>query len=254
MLDILLQLDVFVHIIEIAVDAKAHVTGPSGPVDDLLVLALAAAHDRRQNLDPGALRQFHNAVHHLVDGLSGDLPAAVGAVRNADSGVEEPEIVVDLRHGTHGRPGISVGGFLVDGDRGGKSLDLLHVRLLHLAKELPRIRGQRLHISPLSLCVDRVKSQRRLTGSRKSGQYDQLVSRDLQCQVLEVVLIGAPNADAVFLVDDAAPSRILFSLYAGQPLALFQGGPVVRLLHLYCHILPVISIYTCCISCIRAMF
>ena len=234
-LDVLLQFDVLGHVVEIAVDAKAHIAGPSGPVDDLLVFALPPADDRSQDLDPGALRELHNAVHHLVYGLSCDLPAAVGAVGNADPRVEQPEIVVDLRHGSHRRPGVPVGGFLVDGDRGGESVDLLHVRLLHLAQELSRVGGQRLHVPPLPLRVDGVKSQRGLARSRQPCQHDQLVARNLQGEILEVVLIGAADPDAVVLVDDAPPSRVLLSLYAGQPLALFQGGPVIRFLHLNCH-------------------
>ena len=158
-LDIFVQRNVLGDIIHISVDAQADVTGPPGPVDDLFMPALAPADDRSQQLDPGALRQFHQAVHHLVNCLFGDLTSAVGTVWGTDSGVEEPEIVVDLRHCTHRGTGVSVGGFLVDGDGGREPLNVLDIRLLHLAQELARVRGQRLHIAPLPFRIDRIECQ-----------------------------------------------------------------------------------------------
>ena len=234
-LDILLQLDILGHVIEIPVDAQAHIAGLSRPVDNLLVFALSAADHRREDLDPGALRQFHDAVHHLVHRLPCDLSAAVRAMGNADPGVQKSEIVINLRHSPHRRPGVPVGRLLVNGDRGGQSLDLLHIRLLHLSQELSCVGRQGLHISPLPLGIDRVKSQRRLARTRQPGQNYQLIARDLQRQVLEIVLIGAPDADAVFFINDAPSLGIALSLDPGQSLSLFEGGPVIRFFHLHSH-------------------
>ena len=48
----------------------------------------------------------------------------------------------------------------------GEALDEVDVGLLHLAEELPRVRGQRLHVAPLPLGVDRVEGERGLRRSR----------------------------------------------------------------------------------------
>ena len=165
MLDVFVEGDVLGDIVQVTVDPDADIAGAAGAVDDLLVAALTAADDRGQDLDAGALRQSHHLVHHLVHRLFRDLPAAVGTMGDTDPGIEQTEIVVDLGHGAHGRPGVAVGRLLVDGDGGGESLDVLHIRLFHLAKELARVRGQRLHIAPLSFCVDRIKSKGGFTRS-----------------------------------------------------------------------------------------
>ena len=158
-LDIFIQADLFRQFIHIAVNAHPHVPAFLRPLQKLRVGALSSAHHRRQQLDPGPLRQRHDLVHHLVHRLLHDLPAAFRAVWNADSRVEQTEIIVDLRHRAHRRSGVVVRGLLVNGYGRGQSLDALHIRLLHLTQELARIGRQRLHIASLPFRVDRVKSK-----------------------------------------------------------------------------------------------
>ena len=76
--------------------------------EQLVVLALAPAHDRRQHLEPGALGELEHAVDDLLRGLAGDRRAAVRAVRHADAGVEQPQVVVDLGDRADGRPRVAV--------------------------------------------------------------------------------------------------------------------------------------------------
>ena len=158
-LNIFIQADLFRQFVHIAVNAHPHVPAFLRPLEKLRVGALAPAHHRRQQLDPGPFRQRHDLVHHLVHGLLHDLPTALRAVRDADPRVEQTEIVVDLRHRAHRRSGVVVRGLLVNGYGRGQPLNALHIRLLHLAQELTRIGRQRLHIAPLSFRVDRVKSK-----------------------------------------------------------------------------------------------
>ncbi len=91
-----------------------------------------------------------------------DLFAALGAVGRADSGPEQAEVVVDLRHRAYGGPGVPAGGFLVDGDGGGEAVDVIHIGLFHLAQEHPGVGGEGLHIPPLALGIDGVEGQRGL--------------------------------------------------------------------------------------------
>ena len=204
-LDVLLQLDLFRQLIEIPVDAHPDVTALSGVVQHLHVFALAAAHHRSQKLDAGALRQGHNLIHHLVNGLLADLLAALGAVGDADSGVEKAHVVVNLRHRTHGGPGVAVGGLLINGNGGGKPLDALHIRLLHLSQELAGVGGQGLHIAPLPLRVNRVKGQRGLPGAGKSRQHHQFISRNIHGNILEVVLARSADLNVLLCHRQNAP-------------------------------------------------
>ena len=159
-LDILVQPDLLGQLILIAVYAGPDISAFSGLVQHLHMLALAPPHHRRQQLDPGLLRHGQDLIHHLIHGLSADLLAALGTVGNTDPGIEKTHIVIDLCHRPHCGAGITVGGFLVNGDGRGKAFDTLHIRLLHLPQKLSRIGGQRLHIPSLALRIDGVKSQR----------------------------------------------------------------------------------------------
>ena len=80
---------------------------------------------------------------------------------------------------------------------GESPFDEIHVRLLHLIEELPRIRGQALDIAPLALGIERVEGERRLAGAAQPGDDDQLLARDFQREVFEVVLARANDADEV---------------------------------------------------------
>ena len=140
-LDIFIQFDLFRQLIHASVHPDTHVAAASGPLQHLDVLALSSPDHRGQKLNPGSLRQRHDLIHHLIHGLLFDLLAALRAVRNADSGIEQTEIVINLRHRSHRGAGIPVGGFLIDGNGGGKPFDLFHVGLFHLPQELSRVGG-----------------------------------------------------------------------------------------------------------------
>ena len=113
--------------------------GPAEPLrlqaaEQLDVLPLAAADDRREHLEAGALLELQDAVDDLLRGLSLDRCAALGAVRPPGAGIEQPEVVVDLGDGADRRARVLRRGLLVDGDRGAQALDEVDVGLVHLAR------------------------------------------------------------------------------------------------------------------------
>ena len=142
--------------------------------EQLPVLALAAPHDRREHLEPGALGQLHHLVDDLLGRLAPDRAAAVGAVRVADPGVQHPQVVVDLGDRADRRARVARGGLLVDRDGRREPLDEVDVGLLHLSQELPGVGRQRLHVAPLALGVDRVEGERGLPGAGQAREHDQL--------------------------------------------------------------------------------
>ncbi len=73
-------------------------------LEQLGVLALAAADHRGEHLEPRALLELEDAVHDLLRGLPGDRPAADRAVRLADPRVQQPQVVVDLGDRADGGP------------------------------------------------------------------------------------------------------------------------------------------------------
>ena len=69
----------------------------------LAVLALAAAHDRRQQVEARALGQRQHPVDHLADGLALDRQAGRRRIGDADAGIEQAHVVVDLGDRADGR-------------------------------------------------------------------------------------------------------------------------------------------------------
>jgi hypothetical protein len=172
--------------------------GPRVPLrlqfpEQFAVLALAPAHHGREHLEPGAFLEFEHAVHDLLRGLPGDRPAAQRAVRLAGAGIQQPQVVVHLGNGADGGPRVAARRLLVDRDGRGQSVDEVHVGLVHLAEELPRVRGERLDVPALSLGEDRVEGQAGLAGTGQPGEHDHGVAGQVDRHVLEVVLACTSN-------------------------------------------------------------
>ena len=197
MLLVLLQLDLFRQLVEAAVHPGPDIAGLPGVLKDLGVLPLPGADHRGQDLDAAALRQLQHLVDDLVDGLLADLLAADGAVGGAHPGPEEAEVVVDLRHGAHGGPGVLAGSLLVDGDGGGESVDIVHVRLLHLAQEHPGVGAEALHVPPLALGVDGVEGQGGFSRPAQARHHHQLVPGDLHVHILQIIFARAFDIDFI---------------------------------------------------------
>ena len=83
----------------------------------LLVLALAAAHDRRQQIEPRAFGQRQHAVDHLRHDLAFDRQTRGRRIGHADARPQQPHVVVDLGDGADGGARVFRSGLLLDRDR-----------------------------------------------------------------------------------------------------------------------------------------
>jgi hypothetical protein len=182
-----IEFEVLIERPELAVDAD--LGEPLRPEREqfLLELTLAAADHRREHVDPllGWGQQHH--VDDPLERLRGDLAPAQMAMRHADVGEQQAEIIVDFGDGTDRRARVRPGGLLLDGDRRGKPVDQVDVGLLHLFEELARVGGERLDVPPLPFGINRIEGERGFAGPRQPGQYDQRVAGDIDVDVLEVV-------------------------------------------------------------------
>ena len=97
------------------------------------VLALLPANDRRQHHNFRAFRQGHYLIYNLVYGLLLNLLSAHRAMRDPDSGIQKPEIIIDLRYGADCGSRVFRGGFLINGNSRRQAFDVVHIRLFHLA-------------------------------------------------------------------------------------------------------------------------
>src|SRR5215471_5171367 len=85
----------------------------------------------------------------------------------------------------------------VERDRRRNTADRLHLWLVHAIEELSRVRREGLDVAPLTLGIERVEHERRLPRSRDSGDDDQLIEREVEIEILEIVLARATHADGV---------------------------------------------------------
>ena len=142
--------------------------------------------------------QVENDVGDLRGALALHRPAAVRAVRRSGARPEQAQIVVDLGDRADRRPRIVAGGLLLDRDRGRQPFDRVDVGLFHQPEELARVRRQRLDVPALAFGVDRVERERRLARARQPGDDRQLIARDRDVDVSEVVLPRAANDQRIF--------------------------------------------------------
>ena len=186
-----------VDVVQFAIDAHADVTGLADVLEDRLMVALAIFDQRREDLNAAAFGQGGHRVDDLIRRLHLHLAAADGAVRRADARVQQAQVVIDFRDRADGRAGVAAGPALIDRDGGAEALDLIDVGLLHLAQELPRVGRERFDVAALAFREDRVEGQGRFAAAAEAGDDHQLVARNIDVDVLEVVGACAAHRDFI---------------------------------------------------------
>ena len=145
-------------VVQLAIDADPDEPLAPGAVDDPVTLGLAVLDERAEDEQAGALRQRQDLVDDLLDALALDR-VAVRAVRDADPGEQQAQVVVDLGDRADRRTRVADCALLIDRDGRRQAVDLVDVRLLHLPEELAGVRAQALDIASLALGVDRVEGE-----------------------------------------------------------------------------------------------
>ena len=87
------------------------------------------------------------------------------------------------------------GGLLADGDRRSEPRKQIDVGLGHLPHELPSVGRKAFEVSALAFGKKGVESKRAFAATAYAGKANQLVSRQLQADVPEVVLPRPANDD-----------------------------------------------------------
>jgi hypothetical protein len=118
---------------------------------------------------------------------------------------------------------------LLDRDGGRQAVDLVDIRLLHHLEELAGIGRQRLDVAALALGIDRVEGERGLARAGQAGQHDEAVARQVDVDVLEIVLAGAANGDEL--------ARGTGRRLVGHGTLFRKGGAAPAALRMYAFIL-----------------
>ena len=104
-------------------------------------------------------------------------------------------MIVQLCLGRDGRPRIARRLPLFDRDRRRKPGYVVDVGLVHPLEELASIGTEALDITPLAFRVDGIESERGFPGSRRPAEDDQASSREVEIDVLQVVLASPADAE-----------------------------------------------------------
>ncbi|EFH21665.1 hypothetical protein NEIPOLOT_02542 [Neisseria polysaccharea ATCC 43768] len=200
MLDVFFQLRYFVQLIDLAVHAHPRKTLRLQVGKEIDKLALTLAHRRRQNHHTRVFRQLQYGIDHLRYGLARQRQIVFGAIRCADAGVQKAQVIMDFRYRADGGTRVVAGGFLLDGNRGRETFDQIDIGFVHHLQKLPRIGGKALDITPLPFGIQRVKRQRRLAAARQSCYHHELVARNVQIDVFQIMRARAADADGVVVV------------------------------------------------------
>ena len=161
--------------------------------EEVAVLALLAADQRRQNQDLGPLGQGQNLLQNLFLGLGGDRLGALGTVPRAGAGIKHAKIIVNLGDRAHRAAGALPGRFLRDGDRRAQAGDQIDVGLGHLPQELSGIAREALHIASLPFGIERIERQRAFPRTTHTGKANQLIAWQKQVDVAKIMLSGTLN-------------------------------------------------------------
>ena len=185
------------HFLNLAVHSHVKVAFAADRLEEFLVMSLSVLHLGRKQIDFVALVVLQQEIQDLLFGifyhfLSRDVRE--GLARPCK---EQTQEVINLRGGAHGASGVLVGGFLFNADYGAEAGNLVHIRTLQVAQEVAGIGAERLNVATLSLGIDGVKSQGRLSASAQSGYDGEAVAGNFHIDVLEVMNPGAQNNDLI---------------------------------------------------------
>ena len=123
----------------------------------------------------------------------------------ADASIKDAEVIVNFGDGADGGARIAAGGFLLNADGRRQTGEVIDIRLLQLAEKLPGITGQRLDVAPLAFGVERIEGQRTFARPTDAGKDDELVARQVEIDVAEIVFAGAADDDGAVIHNRQVP-------------------------------------------------
>ncbi len=160
-------------------------------------LSLGQRHRSRHHRPPPHL-QPRDIVHHILYRMRPNLLSAHRRIGPSDPRKQQPQIVINFRRRPHRRPRITRIDLLFHRNGRRNPGDEIHIRLLDLPQELPRIGRQALDIPPLPLRKNSIEGQRRLPRPRQAGHHYQLVVRNFNLYILEIMNSGSLYMNILF--------------------------------------------------------
>ena len=108
-------------------------------------------------------------------------------------------MIINLGHRADSRARGSHRIGLIDGNRRRNAFDAIDSGFIHAIQKLARVGRKCFDVTTLSLGVQSVEHQRGLSGTRYARDDHQLAERNIDTEVLEIVLPSAANDDVLSL-------------------------------------------------------
>ena len=146
---------------------------------------------------PVAVRQLADVVGDVAHRVPLHLHARDGGEGATDAGKEQLEILVYLCAGAHCRARVAAVHPLLYGDGRRDVFDVVHLRFGHPAHKLAGVAAEALYIAALTFGIQSVEGQARFAAAAQTCDDDELTSRYVDVDVLQVVAASAAYFYAV---------------------------------------------------------
>jgi len=153
-------------------------------------------------------------------------PAAAPAMQYSGARKQELQVIVELGHRADGRARGAHRIDLIDRDGRWNVLDAIDLGLVHAVEKLARIGRESLDIAALALGINGIEGERALAGAGKPGEDHQLVARQVEIDIFEVMLARAADGNRPRVRSAAARA------------AAFSVGTVEQIVHSLIPLVP----------------
>ena len=178
-----------------AIHQKGGETMIPSPAGHIGMVSFAATDKRSKELHRGIHAHGLQLSRHRGKGTFLNCDMAFRTVLGAEFGKKEPEELMDLGDGGNRGFSTTSGDALLDGDTGRKALNPIDIGFFKLIDKLPGVRGHAVEKAALSLGKKNVESQGRFTTAAQARDHDQLVTGNIQGDILEIMLARTPDLD-----------------------------------------------------------
>ena len=156
-------------------------------------MSFTSPYHRSQQHHPSAIKALYHVVNNLLFGEADHFLPGLKAVGIRCPGKQQAHEIVNLRNGTHGRPGILVGSFLLNGNNRTQSFNFFHIGPLHIAYKLLGIGAEGFHVAALPFSINGIKRQRALATAAYTRNHHQAVAWNADIHVAQVVFTRTPD-------------------------------------------------------------
>src|SRR5437764_9642886 len=109
---------------------------------------------------------------------------------------QQPKKMINFGHRCDGRFAAAARHPLFNRHSRRQSADQIDIGLFELLDELPCIRRHAVEKTALSFCEQNIKRERRFAGAAQTGDHYELLARDLDIDVFEIVLPRTVDVDS----------------------------------------------------------